>query len=559
MWRVGPLAVAVSTAAGLSTDVQCMQPAAPPGCAGPKTPNEFINTLLSPSVYDKSQRPSCDGKSPTVVEAQFDLLRVGNIDQKLGIVPLSGFFKAWWKDPRLEFNGTSSGGCFDVVTLSSAEVARWLWTPDLYIDNLVEKTVDGFASSAVIEPDGTVLRTEQVILKVKNYLGLGKLPYDRHTAMISVASYSQDTTRLRLTARGGVVGGGQTGIGITAPPISSATWSFPGEGKEGFSTPGYVDTLDFVTSKWDYVYLSFEFGRQPKFLMEQVVLPANLFILVSYIQFWVDPGAAPARAALAVIPVLIMLTLSSSMYRSLPEGSQRMWLTDNLMTLTFLCILAALEFGVVQYCTIVEKARADKCEGLKSMSAVLRSLLTQADAEDKALADLVDRYTATEKPGPPTCASEGAEVDRCRASPDEAVAAGIKEGDLLFIRYASHVFHTYDKDGSNRLTASEVQHSLAFFNIYVSFRQVHEIMCMFLRDHGDATPEDERKAELTSTEFCILLLEIGKYSLKHRSETILGYFQSFPPSKRIDIVARAIVPLFLIVQQVVMHFLLPTY
>lgn len=51
-------------------------------------------------------------------------------------------------------------------------------------------------------------------------------------------------------------------------------------------------------------------------------MPSVLFLFVSYMQFWVAPNIAPARAFLAVIPVLIMRTLSNSVYTTLPEGSQ---------------------------------------------------------------------------------------------------------------------------------------------------------------------------------------------------------------------------------------------
>jgi len=437
-----------------------------------------------------------------------------------------------------------------------------MWAPDLYIDNLVQKTEDGFASLVYISPGGTIFRSEQVIIEVKSMLDLGRLPYDSHVGKIVVASYSQDVSRLRLKARGGKVGAGMTGVGLKASALESQMWRFNGGLDEGFETPGQVDVL--FDGAWDYLTMSFDYSRQPKFLVDQVMMPAILFVLVSYIQFWVDPTAAPARATLAVIPVLIMLTLSSSMYRSLPEGSQRMWLTDNLMILTFLCILAALQFGVVQYCLIKERARANKSDGLKKVADTARLLLRQADGEGKSLLELLTRYKAIEKAGGPTCTftpekGNVADQTKTRGSSDDAVAQGIKECDLLFIDYVKKIFDMYDNNLSGTLGPREVRRALTYFNIYIDLRQIPGMLCMFLRDHGQKTPEAEDTMELTSTQFCRLLLEIDKYALRGKTRTIVGYFQSIPPSARWDVVARVFVPVFVTVQQVVMQILVVLY
>merc|ERR1719401_2607251 len=101
--------------------------------------------------------------------------------------------------------------------------------------------------------------------------------------------------------------------------------------------------------------------------MNHVIYPACVFCLISYSQFYIDPNAAPARATLAVIPVLIMRTMSNSVYSTLPQGSQSMWLDDFLFALNFLVYLATVEFAVVQYYTVIEKKRAAKLEGLKKV------------------------------------------------------------------------------------------------------------------------------------------------------------------------------------------------
>jgi len=512
------------------------------------------------------------------------------VDQKLGIQSLSGYFKTWWLDPRLAFSNVSQGGCFDFYTLTGDEAIKNMWTPDLYIDNLVKKQVDGFASAVVIHPDGGVFKTEQVLIDVKGNMDLGKLPYDEHIASIVVASYSQDISRVRLMPRGGKIGAGVSGIALIAPKMENIMWSFDDDGNDdGMQTAGKVEVL--FSDSWDYLTMSFAYKRRPKFLLDQVIFPSILFILVSYIQFWVPAGAAPARATLAVIPVLIMLTLSSSVYESVPEGSQRMWLTDILQAYTFLCIISALQFGVVQFFMLQERGRAAKAEILKPAQAAPKGapkavadkaeaekkakdaakakvelLLRQADGEGKTLGEMLKRYEAT--PLTPASAAEdglqpcktvdGAPDERQRPSAD-AMAQGIKEHELLFLRYVNKIFMMYDGSGDHTLQPTEVKNALFYFNIYVTRSQAASIMCMFLRDKGHVTPEPEHMATLTSTQFCGMLMEVYKYQLKPPTRSPVAIFQSAPPSKRWDILARLLLPVIVALLQIVFYAILPLY
>jgi len=525
-----------------------------PPCNGPRTPREFMQQKLNSSVYDKTRRPVCSDRGPTVVDVQLRLLQVSDIDQKLGIVSVSGFLHTWWTDLRLAYNGS----CVAYIAFNG-EDTKAIWSPDLYIDNLVRRTASGFPASINIDPMGNVQKTEQVKLDVKNALDLGKLPYDKHTAKIVLASYSQDISAIRVRARGGELGPSVSGVGIKASPMKNNVWEFAENARtQGFETPGDVT----VSYEWDYLRLSFPFERKPKFLIDQVIVPAILFLLVSYIQFWVDPTLAPARAALAVIPVLIMRTLSDSVYRTLPEGSQQMWLTDNLSVLTFLCVIAAVEFGAVEFSLVQERSRARKHEGLKKSGDKARLLMKQAADKGCSLHELLQTYKKTEKPlrqrGNEAGAPAGGSPKSYVSSPEAAVK-GVQESDLLFIEYTKDVFDMYDRNHSSTLNSEEVRKALTYFNIYVSRNQAPNVICMFLRDAGEATPEVERSAELNFAHFCGLLLDIDRYKLKHKCRTIRGKFQSIAPSKRWDVVARWLFPFTMIIQQILFQACLKYY
>jgi len=519
-----------------------------PPCTGPKSPHTFMAALMNPATYDVSKRPLCQGSGPTVVEVQFQVERLSDVNQKTALVSMAGLLRTWWRDPRLAFNGTSAGGCFDKVTLTGEQAQGRMWLPDIYIDNLVTKKVDSFSSSVEVKADGSVMRTEQMIMEVKTTLNLGKLPYDSHVATILLASYSQDISRLRLMPRGGTVGPGTGGIGLIADPLAQTNvmWTLFPDSLDNMQSAGSAEIL--FGGSWDYVTLSLPFKRKPRFMENQVYMPSLLFAAVSYVQFWVDPAQAPARAALAVIPVLIMLTLSSSVYRSLPEGSQEMWLSNHLMALTFLCSLSALQFVFLQIFSMHEAKCSAKVEGLKRIGEEAQKLLKKGDEKGTKLSDLLKRY----EPVP------GEQEGRMKTSA-ALVEDGVKESDFVYVSYVNLVCNKYDADDNGTMHVIEMQRAFKYFGIYLGKGQIATTACQFMRDNGHATPAEELNVVLTTLQFCRLLTSMGKYALRPPPKTFSGFFASSPPSKLCDFFARAFIPLFIFVQQVTLHVRLPAY
>ena len=61
-----------------------------------------------------------------------------------------------------------------------------------------------------------------------------------------------------------------------------------------------------------------------------VLVPALIFVLISFGQFWIPATAHPARVAMALLPILINITLFARAQESLPHSSERIWLEDFL-------------------------------------------------------------------------------------------------------------------------------------------------------------------------------------------------------------------------------------
>ena len=87
--------------------------------------------------------------------------------------------------------------------------------------------------------------------------------------------------------------------------------------------------------------------RKVGFYFLQVFIPGVLLVVLSWVSFWVDPNAVPARVSLGVTCVLTMTTQSSGIRQSLPPVSY----VKAIDVWMFVCLLfvfaALLEFAYV--------------------------------------------------------------------------------------------------------------------------------------------------------------------------------------------------------------------
>ena len=50
-------------------------------------------------------------------------------------------------------------------------------------------------------------------------------------------------------------------------------------------------------------------------------MPSLLLVIISWMSFWIDAHAAPARVSLGIVTVMTSTTMTASMQESFPDGS----------------------------------------------------------------------------------------------------------------------------------------------------------------------------------------------------------------------------------------------
>merc|ERR1719266_2558117 len=92
-----------------------------------------------------------------------------------------------------------------------------------------------------------------------------------------------------------------------------------------------------------------QFTRSLGYYMIQVYIPSSLIVVMSWVSFWLNRGAAPARVGLGVTTVLTMTTLINSVNAALPKVSYMKSIDIYLFVCFFMVFGALIEYACVGY------------------------------------------------------------------------------------------------------------------------------------------------------------------------------------------------------------------
>ena len=79
--------------------------------------------------------------------------------------------------------------------------------------------------------------------------------------------------------------------------------------------------IEIVPGNYSRLACDIQFVRSMGYYLIQIYIPSSLIVVISWVSFWLNRGAAPARVSLGVTTVLTMTTLMSSTNAQLPKIS----------------------------------------------------------------------------------------------------------------------------------------------------------------------------------------------------------------------------------------------
>ncbi|XKL59265.1 hypothetical protein PGB90_000281 [Kerria lacca] len=242
-------------------------------------------------------------------------------------------FREQWMDERLKFDDYD--GRIKYLTLTDASR---VWMPDLFFSNEKEGHFHNIIMPNVyirIFPYGAVLYSIRITLTLSCPMDLKLYPLDKQVCSLKMVSYGWTTDDLVFLWKEG------------DPVQVVKNLHLPRFTLEKYRT----DYCNSKTNTGEYSCLKVDllFKREFSYYLIQIYIPCCMLVIVSWVSFWLDQSAVPARVSLGVTTLLTMATQTSGINASLPPVSY----TKAIDVWTGVCLTfvfgALLEFALVNY------------------------------------------------------------------------------------------------------------------------------------------------------------------------------------------------------------------
>ena len=283
---------------------------------------------------------------PTRVKLQVYVTRFHQLDQDAQTYGFDGYFRAWWNDPRLRFNSTQCiAGHSPELSLSRQEAAQ-IWKPDFYwegslkvvLPDAVAGIKDGAGESLTVSTGGDAFWSRQARFTLACPMRLLQLPFDTQRCAYTVGVYSDKAEQVTISWREDV--------------DAIESWSTKCLSQWVVTSLEQKDvTQTYASGNYSYVRAHLSFTRIPDRYIFDYMLQSVVMVVISCLGFLIDPYATPARVALGIITVMVVLQNYIALSSTLPAGVgvQNAWLGRFVLTSFYFNVAAFIEQVLVSY------------------------------------------------------------------------------------------------------------------------------------------------------------------------------------------------------------------
>uniref|UniRef100_A0A5S6QAV1 Ig-like domain-containing protein n=1 Tax=Trichuris muris TaxID=70415 RepID=A0A5S6QAV1_TRIMR len=231
------------------------------------------------------------------------------------------------------------------VVLTPNDQSQQVWMPDTFFQNEKEARrhmIDKPNVMIRIYPNGEMLYSVRLSMVLSCPMSLEYYPLDRQTCLIDLASYAYTTEDIEYKWK--VDGPVQLKDGMrNSLPSFELQDVITGLCTSKTNTGVYSCLRTTLTLKREYSYY-----------LITLYIPSFMLVVVSWVNFWIDKDAVPARVSLGVTTLLTMTTQASGVNAKLPPVSY----TKAIDVWIGICLAfifgALLEFALVNYAGRVE-------------------------------------------------------------------------------------------------------------------------------------------------------------------------------------------------------------
>ncbi|PAA68432.1 hypothetical protein BOX15_Mlig015474g1 [Macrostomum lignano] len=293
------------------------------------TIEQIAHVLLA--NYDNHHRPMKTPGAPTVVEINMYIQSFGSISVIDMDYTLDIMLRQKWVDPRLKFTGYQH-------TLSLSYLKQQIWIPDLFFRNskygfLHEITTPNYL--IWLQFDGTITFSQKLTVKLSCPMQLWNFPMDTQFCPLEIGSYGfplRDLEFAWMKNRSAVSLNRQMLLNeFEMPSVNTSSC------QKAYNATGQFACL----------FVQFKLVRKFGFYLIYTYLPSILIVTISWISFWIDHKAVPARITLGLLSILALMTQSAATMQKLPRVSYIKAIDVWLFACLAFVVGSLLEFALV--------------------------------------------------------------------------------------------------------------------------------------------------------------------------------------------------------------------
>uniref|UniRef100_A0A7E4ZSR1 Ig-like domain-containing protein n=1 Tax=Panagrellus redivivus TaxID=6233 RepID=A0A7E4ZSR1_PANRE len=297
-----------------------------------------------------------DTGGPVVVKVNIYLRSISKIDDVNMEYSVQFTFREEWRDARLAY-GRFSDEDTDIppfVVLATSEhagLSQQIWMPDSFFQNEKEARrhlIDKPNVLIRIHPNGDILYSVRLSLVLSCPMSLEYYPLDRQTCLIDLASYAYTTDDIKYEWK--AVNPIQQKAGLRQ--------SLPSFELQDVLTAYCTSKTN--TGEYSCARVKLLLRREYSYYLIQLYIPCIMLVVVSWVSFWLDKDAVPARVSLGVTTLLTQTTQSSGINSKLPPVSYIKAVDSWIGTCLAFIFCALIEYALVNYYGRVEFLRKEK-------------------------------------------------------------------------------------------------------------------------------------------------------------------------------------------------------
>ncbi|KAL1483932.1 hypothetical protein MTO96_012096 [Rhipicephalus appendiculatus] len=271
----------------------------------------FLDKMLE--QYDKRAWPTYGMGHPTYVKVNIYVNSIGPVNANNMEYGMDIYLRQSWQDLRLN---VSKYGVTTPVTINGEDIMGKIWKPDLFFRNVKE------ASFHYVTVPNKLVK-------------LGISLWTRRGATSCLDPMPKPSNKQRFHGK------------TRTPIVLERPIEIPEFDLVHNSYGHYNRAID--TGVFSFLNATFTLERQNGYHLIQTYLPTFLIVMISWVSFWLNVDATPARVTLGVTTLLTMTTVASGVRTQLPPVSYIKAIDVWIGACSVMVFGALLEFTLVNY------------------------------------------------------------------------------------------------------------------------------------------------------------------------------------------------------------------